>query len=248
MLRNCRQSFTESATVALHSAIASRLGPLTKHVARFIAPSDFTREWLIQNAGIHPDRVATVVPFVDAPATAVDPSRGEYIAFAGRFAEEKGIATLLEAARIAGLPVRCCRNQNHLVALSLPAGVEPVVTQTREELNEFYRSARFLVFPSEWFETFGLVGAEAMSHGVPVIAARIGALQNLIDDEETGLFFEPRNAADLAQKMLRLWNDPPLCRRLGHAARRKVLAHWTVEHYFQRLLQVYSQVTAQVLA
>jgi len=102
-----------------------------------------------------------------------------------------------------------------------------------------------LVFPSEWFETFGLVGAEAMSHGIPVVAARIGALEDLVDDEVNGLLFEPGNCNDLAAKVSRIWNDAELCRRLGRAAREKVLANWTKEAYFARLMAVYEEVCAR---
>jgi glycosyltransferase involved in cell wall biosynthesis len=243
-LRNCRQNLPESMMVALHSTVARKFEPLTKHISRFIAPSDFTRDWLAQHAGTEPSRITTVMPFVDFPDSGVDPASGEYIAFAGRFVQEKGIHTLLAAARIAGLPLRLCRNATHLVGVDLPPGVEQVVTSSRAELDAFYRGARMLIVPSEWFETFGLVGAEAMSHGVPVIAARIGALKNLVDDGVNGLFFTPGDATDLAQKMTMLWQDPALCRRLGSAAREKVADNWTVNHYFNGLMNVYGALVA----
>ena len=55
---------------------------------------------------------------------------------------------------------------------------------------------------------------EAMSQGVPVVASRIGGIPEIIEDGVTGLLFEPGNAADLAEKMLRLWRDPELCERI----------------------------------
>ena len=51
------------------------------------------------------------------------------------------------------------------------------MTRSKAELADFYRGARVLAVPSTWFETFGIVPAEAMSHGVPVVASRIEALQ-----------------------------------------------------------------------
>ena len=243
VIKNCRQNLPESITVALHNTLVRKTQVLTKHVNCFIAPSDFTRDWLIQHGNVGSARVATVMPFIDVPATETDAGAGSYIAFAGRYAEEKGIATLLEAARLTGLPVRLCRNRKHAVTIKLPGAVDEVITDTREELAEFYRGARMLVFPSLWFETFGLVGAEAMSHGVPVVAARIGALANLVDDGVNGLFFEPGNSTDLAVKMKRLWEDRDLCRQFGRAARQKALAEWTVDKYFERLMSLYGEVT-----
>ena len=244
VIRNCRNNLPESLTVAVHNAMLRYLEPLTKHISRFIAPSEFTREWLIEHTGVEAERISTVMPFVDIPPVATDAGQGAYIAFAGRFAPEKGIPTLLQAAKLTGLPFRFCRNQDHAVDVKLDGSVEEVVTRTRGDLEAFYREARMLVFPSLWFETFGLVGAEAMSYGVPVVAARIGALSNLVDDGVNGLLFEPGNAEDLAEKVTRLWNDRELVRRLGRAAREKVLAHWTVDRYFERLSTVYDEVTA----
>ena len=111
-----------------------------------------------------------------------------------------------------------------------------------QELEEFYRGARMVVVPSIWCETFGLVAAEAMSHGVPVVATRLGALQNTVDDEETGLLFDLGNVADLSEKILRLWNDDALCRKLGHAAREKVRDQYNLDAHFNQTMHAYESV------
>jgi glycosyltransferase involved in cell wall biosynthesis len=186
------------------------------------------------------------MPFVDIPQSGIDASRGGYIAFAGRFAEEKGIQVFLDAAKLSGLPCRFCRNQDHIVRVKLPEGVTEVVTGSRAELNAFYRGARMLVFPSIWFETFGLVGAEAMGHGLPVVTPNFGALADLVEDEISGLLFRTGDAADLAAKMTRLWEDGDLCRRMGLAARERAIAHWTVDHYFEQLASLYDEVILEM--
>lgn len=245
VLRNCRGNLSESITVALHNALTRSLQPLSRHVSCFVAPCEFTRQWLVRHLGVDERRIQTVLPFIDVPPTPVaDPAQGEYVAFAGRFVEEKGIATLLEASRLSGLPVRLSRNQAYPVHIDLPSTVQQVVTSGRDELDAFYRGARLLAFPSEWFETFGLVGAEAMSHGVPVVASNLGALTELVDDGVNGFLFEAGNARSLADQMTRIWSDPALCRRMGAAARQKALNNWTVDHYFKRLVEVYEQALA----
>ncbi|MGH9786943.1 MAG: glycosyltransferase, partial [Terriglobia bacterium] len=95
---------------------------------------------------------------------------------------------------------------------------------------------------SMWFETFGLVGAEAMSHGIPVVAARIGALSELVEDGVSGLLFEPGDPRDLAEKVTRLWDDPQLCRRLGQAARQRAMNLWRPQRHFERLISAYEEV------
>jgi glycosyltransferase involved in cell wall biosynthesis len=128
--------------------------------------------------------------------------------------------------------------------MDVPADADIVLTGSPEDLDAFYRGCRVFVFPSIWFETFGLVGAEAMARGIPVVASRIGALGSLIEDGVTGLHFEPGNVADLADKVMRLWRDPALCRRLGEAGRRKAQERWTERGHFDRTTALYEQILA----
>jgi len=241
-MKNCRKNVPESVAVALYSAVVRKSRTFIRHVKRFTAPSEFTRQWLIDHAGIDADKIITIPPPVNIPATAADPAAGGYVAFGGRFVPEKGIYTLLEAAQFCQLPFRLSRNERYFVNVQIPSGVNVVVTRGREDLEAFFRGARMLVCPSIWFETFGMVGAEAMSHGIPVVASRIGALSGLVEDGVDGLLFEPGNPRDLAEKVQRLWDDPQLCRRLGRAAREKVISLWNPEGYFKRLRDVYEEV------
>lgn len=75
-----------------------------------------------------------------------------------------------------------------------------------------------VVMPSRWEECFGLVALEAMSRGRPVIATRRGGLTEVVTHEVTGLLFEWEDGADLRAQMVRLRDDPALCRQLGKAA------------------------------
>jgi glycosyltransferase involved in cell wall biosynthesis len=239
VFKNCRHNLMESVTVALYNTIARRSRLFSDHVNRFIAPSEFTRRWMIEKAGIPPARITTVSPVVEIPDHGVDPGAGRYVGCASRISPEKGIGTLVEAARLCGLPFSLSRHESSLVKAAVPSDIPVVVTRSKDELAAFYRGARMLVFPSIWFETFGLVGAEAMSHGVPVIASRIGALADLIEDGVDGLLFEPGDPHDLARRVARLWADPDLCRRLGQAARAKAASHWSPRSHFERLKSVY---------
>lgn len=242
VLRNCRGNVTESITVALYNTLARRFKLFTGHVTRYIAPSEFTRLWMIEHAGIDPARITAVSPLVDIPEYSVDPTSGTYAAYASRFSPEKGFDTLLAAARLCDVPFRLARNEHSLVKVEVPHGSDVIVTRSRAALDEFYRGARMLVFPSLWFETFGLVGAEAMSHGVPVVASRIGALAGLIEDGVDGLLFEPGNPHDLARKVTRLWNDPALCRQLGLAARAKSASLWSPSRHYRQVKNIYDEV------
>ena len=111
----------------------------------------------------------------------------------------------------------------------------------RAQLVGFYRNARFSVAPSVCFETFGLVGAEAMSYGLPVIASKIGGLPEIVEDGVTGLLFEPGNAEELADKMKLLWDNPDLCRQMGQAGREKAMREYNEDVYYERLMAAYQR-------
>jgi glycosyltransferase involved in cell wall biosynthesis len=178
---------------------------------------------------------------IDVPESGVDPSVNQYVAYVGRITPEKGISTLLASAEMTRLRVRIAGDPSPMPELvkKAPANVEFLGPLCREDVETLYRSARFLVLPSLWFETFGLVAAEAMSHGVPVIASNMGGLTEVVDDGATGFLFEPGNPEDLANKMRVLWSDPALCRRMGQTAREKVIREYNEDTHYRRLTVVY---------
>jgi glycosyltransferase involved in cell wall biosynthesis len=242
LLKNCRKNLPESAAYALFAVIRRWFHLYQRHVDRFIAPTNFLGRWLVENAGIPADRVVTVYPPVPVPPTAVDPAAGTYIAWAGRFTPGKGADVLVRASRECALPVRLAGDKERMDGVQPGDNVQFVMTKGREEIAAFYRGARMLVVPSIWLETFGLVAAEAMSHGLPVVASRIGGLVENIEDGVTGFLFEPGNHKELAEKLTRLWNDADMCRRFGRAGRQRVVERFRDEDHCQRLLAVYEDV------
>ena len=242
LLHNCRGNFAESAAYAIRNGIARGTRLFQRHVSRFVVLTDFSRDWMAANAAIAPERIAVIPPAVDASIDPVDPARGAYVAFAGRPVPEKGAQLLVEALRGSGIPLKLAINQPQFEAIRPGDLVECVPTANREELRAFYRGARMLVVPSLWFETFALVAAEAMAEGIPVVASRIGALQDTVRDDETGLLVAPGDTTGLREAIERLWSDDELARRLGGAAHRRVVSDFSPGQHVARLGQIYKEV------
>jgi glycosyltransferase involved in cell wall biosynthesis len=224
----------------LRSVIARKWRLFLDNVTAYITPTEFVKRRLV--AAGFPERRITAVPnMIDAPESGVDPSVNQYVAYVGRISPEKGIATLLAGAGMTGLRVRIAGDPSPMpeIAKKAPANVEFLGPLSKEDVEELYRGARFVVLPSLWFETFGLVAAEAMSHGVPVIASNMGGLTEVVDDGATGFLFEPGNAEDLANKMSVLWSNAALCRRMGRTAREKVIREYSEDAHYRRLMAVY---------
>ena len=244
-LRNCRDNVAESFAYALRGASARHFGLFDRHVDRFVVASDFQRDFFTGKLGIEPARVVVNYCAIALPPQGVaDPAEGTYAGFAGRFAHEKGVEVMVEACRLAGVPMRFAGDAPSHPAVRPGDDASFVVTKSPAELAQFYRGARIIVVPSIWTETFGIVPAEAMSHGVPVVASRLGALDGTVRDGETGLLAEAGNAADFAEKIGRIWADAGLARSLGRNARRHVETQFGRQAHFDRLAQVYAAAIA----
>lgn len=244
VLNDCRGSLAESLAYALRSMVARRFGLFSAHVDCFIVLTEFSKQWIVDRAGVPEERVAVIPCIVPAPSVGVeDPATGDYVAYSGRFAKEKGVDLLIEACRNLGLPLRLAGNEPSYSAIRPGDDVVCVDTPTRDSLAAFYRGARVLAVASLWEETFATVLSEAKSHGVPVVAPRIGALEDLVDDGVTGLLFEAGQVDDLADKLNKVWTDPELCRRLGAAGRDDVRRELNEDVCYERLRRVYRRVT-----
>jgi glycosyltransferase involved in cell wall biosynthesis len=247
VFRKCLGNYSESVSYAARNTASRLLRSFSRNVAVFVTPSEFVKRKLIEN-GFPEDRISVIPNMVSLPSTSVDPEKGEYVAYSGRVSPEKGISCLLESLAVTGLPGRIagdCSAMQELSA-SAPPNVRFLGRLDEAQLGAFYRGARFSVVPSIWHEAFGIVAAEAMSHGLPVIASTMGGLPEVVTDGETGLLFEAGNAEELSNKMLSLWQNPELCKKMGESGRMKALKEYSEEMYYDRLMAVYNHAIDMV--
>ncbi|MHC5033575.1 MAG: glycosyltransferase, partial [Planctomycetota bacterium] len=241
VLQDCRNSLFESAAYALRHAVGRWGRTIPRNVTLFIALTEFLKRRLV-TAGFPRERIAVIPNMADLPAQPADPVAGQYAAYAGRISPEKGLDTLLAAARrLPGIPIRIAGDWSTMpeVREQAPDNVDFVGFLDRDEVARFYRKARFLVLPSTCFEVFPLVLAEAMGYGLPAVASRIGGLPEIVEDGRTGLLFEAGDADELASKMEMLWEDSALCARMGQAARHRAAREFSEDVFYSRLMDAY---------
>lgn len=240
VLRNCKGNICESVAYTLRTLVARKWRLFKDNVTLYVPPSEFVKQRLI-DAEFPQERIIVIPNMVSIPDEAEENSCGKYVAYVGRISPEKGIDTLLTAAGQTGLPVRIAGDNSQMPEFvkMTPPNAQFVGLLDRDQLAGFYRNAQFSVVTSICFETFGLVAAEAMSHGLPVIASNIGALPEIVEDGVTGFLFNPGNTEELAGKMRLLWENPDLCRKMGKAARDKVIREYGEDLYYKRLVETY---------
>jgi glycosyltransferase involved in cell wall biosynthesis len=239
---SCYRDRTHSTAIAAMLSLHRALGTWRRRVALFVALTEFARSRFIRN-GFAAEKLVVKPNFV-ADDPGIGQGGGDYALYVGRLSPEKGVRTLLEA----------WRGMGHALELIVigEGPLQPAPHQTsrgiafrghlpRPDVYRLMRNAKFVIVPSEVYETFGRVIIEAFASGTPVIAANIGALAELVADGRTGLLFDPGSAADLRRKVASLLSDPGRVRSMRREARAEYERRYTAEANYRMLLQIYAK-------
>jgi glycosyltransferase involved in cell wall biosynthesis len=248
-----RDSKVATATVAAMLTLHRGLGTWRKLVHTFVALSEFSRQRFI--AGGLPAEKITVKPnFVD-PDPGERTSEGDYAIFVGRLSEEKGLDTLLAAfEQTSQVPLIVVGDGPPLEGLKAQVERRRINNVSfrgrlpRHETWDALKGARFLVLPSECYENFPMAMAEAFACGVPVICSRLGAMQELVADQQTGIHFNPTDAKDLAAKIAWAWSHPAELSQMGKRARLEYEAKYTAEKNYLLLMELYQRALGSLPA
>lgn len=248
VLHGCyRGNRAVSAATASMLTVHRTMGTWTNIVDRYITLTNFAREKLIQG-GLPAEKIVVKPNFVH-PDPGVGAGNGGYALYVGRISVEKGIDILLEAWEKLSIPVPLkIVGDGPLADLVVQATkrlpkVEWLGRKPMSEVHELMGEAMFLVFPSKWYETFGRVAIEAFAKGTPVIASKIGAIAELIDDERTGLHFKPSEPEDLAAKVDWALANPKKLAVMRRQARAEYEAKYTAEINYQQLINIYQNLS-----
>ena len=221
-----------------------------------IAVSEAARTTLVEHIGgdavVIPNGVATR-RYRKAEPLPGWPGPGGAIGFLGRMDEpRKGLAVLLKAFEILGpqrpglrLLVAGPAADTEDVLARLPAGLRDRVVLlgqvSEDDKVRVLHSVDVFCSPNTGGESFGIVTAEAMAAGLPVVASDIDAFRQLLDGGEAGELFAVGDAADLARVAGRLLDDPARRAELSAAALAAVAQYdWSV--VARDVIRVYEMV------
>ena len=244
-----RDSRVETAPVALMLWVHHALKTWHRMVDRYIALTAFSRDRFV-NAGLPAEKVVVKPNFV--PDSGARTGEGSYALCVGRVSKEKGVPALLNAWRrlprtyglriIGDGPVR-----EQLEREAKAEGLSNVVFMghlPRERVIEAMKAARFIIFPSELYENLPLTILESFACGVPALASKLGAMQEIVEHGRTGMLFHPGDAEQIASVVAEAWEQPERTRMLGLKARKEYETKYTAGANYRQLMNIYQDVIA----
>lgn len=240
-----RDSIPATAAVATMISVQNLRRTWHTQVTLFFALTEFARHKFIQG-GFPAERLVVKPNFVPSDLGRGS-GDGDFVFYAGRLSEEKGIPLLLNAWRTA-------RPQGRLIL----AGDGPLSDLAREhaasdpsvqyvgrtplaETYEYMGKARALAFPSLMYEGMPRAIIESFSRGTPVIANRSGSMPEMIRDRETGWLVDRGDGARLAETLSSVFGAAFDSASMRAAARAEFERNYTADRQHELLMDAYQR-------
>ncbi len=222
--------------------LAERL--LTSRAARVIAITDALRRFTVERVGLPAAKLEVVHYGMDEPPAPWGPDElelpeGKIVTAVCRLVPQKGLDVAVEA--LAGLDATLVvlglgPEQDRLEALARERGVRLLLPGRVGDVASVLRRSDVLVHPARW-EGFGLALLEAMLCELPVVAARVSSIPEIVADGETGLLVPPDDPAALHEALVRVLEEPG---GMGAAGLRRAREEFSVARMAERTLAVYA--------
>lgn len=204
-----------------------------EYIDKIICCSYFLKSKMDSNS-IFAKKTVALHNFIDKPEWKVIKKK-DYVLYFGRFSEEKGIGTLLQAVK--ELP-----EYRFIFAGTGPLAVElnkvnnitNVGFKTGVELETLIREAQFSIYPSEWYENCPFSVMESQMYGTPVLGANIGGIPELIQIGRTGELFESGNIEELKSRIKEMYDKSN-----EYSKNCQYVEYDNTEAYVKKLMKIY---------
>lgn len=250
ILNRCKKNSLPASIITYVEALINGRSKYENLVDLYISPSHFLRQKFLEY-GYAEEKIRHLPNFIEMDLFQPRFTYDNYLLFLGRLEREKGIETLIRAF----LKTKGCTTLGLKIAGTgtLENSLKKIVDQSGhtnieflgflrgEDLANVTMNAKAIVIPSEWHENYPFSALEAMAYGKPIIASRVGGLPEIIEDNETGLLYEPCNESQLLEKILQMnsFTEKDI-EVMGRKARKKVEQVNNESDYLFHILKIYS--------
>ena len=199
-----------------------------------VCPSEFMKKQLDTDP-LLADKTVMMYNFIDASKNDADEKK-DYVVYFGRFSEEKGTKTLLEACKaLPQIPFIFAGTGPLENSVNEVSNVENRGFVTGEALRQLISQARFSVYPSEWYENCPFSVMESQMYGTPVLVSDLGGAPELVQAGKTGELFRGGDVQELTEHIETLWNNPELCRQYSENC--KNIKFDTIQEYCDKIVR-----------
>jgi len=236
----CLKNSLPASIIAYLEAIKWSREKLENCTDIFICPSQFMANNM-QKGGFNINKILTLCNFIDIEKTRRENyDKEDYYCYLGRLSNEKGIYTLIEAAKQLPFKLKLIGGGPLLEKLQQSTNNETVEIlghKNWDEIKNIVGKARFSVLPSECNENNPLSVIESKCLGTPVLGANIGGIPELIEPGKTGMLFESRNAEDLKEKIVQMFSADFDYMQIATESQNR----YSAEKYYQELMKIYGK-------
>lgn len=206
-------------------------------IDKIICPSYFIESKLKENPDIN-GRTEMLRNFISVSEPTGQKADKPYVLYFGRYSEEKGIRTLIKAAKeLPQIAFVFAGNGPFESEVNAVSNIENKGFVTGSILADLITNASFSLIASECFENCPFAVMESQMLGTPVIGADIGGIPELIQEGVDGELFESANVEALKEKILMLWNDDKKLSEYTQACRN--IQYNSLEEYCRELIERY---------
>ena len=238
-----RNSRLQTAAMVIMVSLHNLMGTWRNKVDYYIALSKFAKDKFKTSALAIPEERLVVKPNYVPDFGMGDSRRSNEFLFIGRLVEEKGIEVLLRATKILPFNLTIIGDGplRNLVAdaARANANIHYLGFQDKTSVAKHLKKCKALIFPSIWYEGLPLAILEAFSTGTLVIASKLGAMAEIIQDGINGLLFDAGDEVVLANKIVEVGAEPERARLLAQNARLSYLQHYTPEKNYRLMMDIY---------
>ncbi|BES66465.1 glycosyltransferase family 4 protein [Gottschalkiaceae bacterium SANA] len=218
-----------------------------------IMPPKFTAEKIVESGYFPTEKVYVNPTFIDCSNIKPFYNHMNYVLCLGRCSPEKGFIYVVKALRfLKDIPVTVVLTGNkENCGAELIKVIEEYKLEDRinfvgfvhgEKLEKITAEAMCVACPAIWYENSPNTVIEAYSHGKPVIASSLGSLAEIVENEKTGLLFEPKNPKQIAKCIRRLYEDKNFCKELGMNAKEKCERDFNPEKHWRKFIRIYEEI------
>lgn len=241
-----KDSFAKSLLVMLEMYLHQNILHIYNKIDAFISPSKFLidkmHEMGFKRNIIHLPNFIELNCFKPQYT-----ATGNTIVYFGRISAEKGLSTLIKAAKncdnVSFRIIGDGPSRNNLEHEAISNGVTNISFlgyKTGDDLKDEIRNSLFTILPSECYENNPRSIIESFALGKPVVASRIGGIPELVRDNKTGLTFTAGSSDDLAEKIRYLTYNTNRIIEMGKTARHFVENEMNADQYYAKLTDIYA--------